>query len=236
MATFHNCPDTLPETLCFPGRIRQLDSLILMSAEQQPFFEKMGVSPDRLHVVPHGVDCQYFTPPVARPSTPFTVLAVGGHRRNFPLLRDVCVRMQFERDVHFRILAPADRAHMFAELPNVTFASGVSDQVLLDSYRMASCLLITLESATANNALLEAMACGLPVVSERLGGIPEYVNEECAILTKPADAHAIVTTLKQLKHNPQQLAAMSSAARTQAESFDWPIIAQRMQELYRALV
>ena len=59
-------------------------------------------------------------------------------------------------------------------------------------------MLQTLENSTANNVVLEAMACGLPVVAERVGGISEYVSRENAILTEPNDVDTLVRAIRVL--------------------------------------
>ena len=63
-------------------------------------------------------------------------------------------------------------------------------------------------------ALMEAMACGLPVVASRQSGIPELVvHEECGILTSPGDSHAIADALSRLARRPDEREAMGRAAR-----------------------
>src|SRR5262249_27849549 len=60
--TFHGCPDTLSEAINFPRRLLSLDAIILMSTIQRGFFEQHGVPAERLHVILHGVDTEYFHP------------------------------------------------------------------------------------------------------------------------------------------------------------------------------
>ena len=87
---------------------------------------------------------------------------------------------------------------LFSDLPNVEFFSGISDAKLLSFYQSSSCLLHVAENATANNAVLEAMACGLPIISERLGGIPEYVTAQSSILVEPGNRDAIAAAVDRL--------------------------------------
>jgi glycosyltransferase involved in cell wall biosynthesis len=106
---------------------------------------------------------------------------------------------------------------------------------LLQKYRAASCLLHTAENATANNALLEAMACGIPIIAETVGGIPEYVNSHCATLTAPGDESALAAAIRSLASSPAKQASMSIAARSRAEELDWKTVATQMMTLYRSL-
>jgi sugar transferase (PEP-CTERM/EpsH1 system associated) len=67
--------------------------------------------------------------------------------------------------------------------------------------------------------LLEAMACALPVVSTRVGGIPELVLEgETGMLVPPRDPQALAAALAQYATNPELLRAHGAAARARVES------------------
>jgi glycosyltransferase involved in cell wall biosynthesis len=93
-----------------------------------------------------------------------------------------------------------------------------------------------MENATANNALLEAMACGLPVVAERVGGIPEYVNRECARLVPTGDCQAIASSILQLSESPELRLAMGQAARRRAEELDWKHAARQTRDIYESVL
>jgi glycosyltransferase involved in cell wall biosynthesis len=96
-------------------------------------------------------------------------------------------------------------------------------------------LLLTIENATANNALLEGMACGLPVISEHIGGIPEYVRPTCAILTDPDDDEALARSVRRLAGSSACRQEMAAAARERACQLDWSKVARTMQKLYETL-
>jgi glycosyltransferase involved in cell wall biosynthesis len=235
VGTFHNCDDTFVHTIRFPSRLRAFDAIILMSRTQEPFFLKAGVKPERIHVVPHGVDTDYFQPSASNPDGPFTVLAAGGYRRNFPLLREVCLRLKNQPDIQIEIVAPVAFRKLFADVPNARFRTGLSDAEFLEAYQTCSCLLQTVENATANNVILEAMACGQPVVAERIGGIPEYVDETCAILTAGGDADALAAAIVEMRDNPTHRAALAAGARRKAETFAWKQVAAQMRAIYETL-
>jgi len=234
--TFHNCPDDFQHTIRFPSRLGKFDAVILMSECQRPFFCNAGVPDEKIHVVLHGVDTEYFVP--RRETTGdsiFTVISVGGFRRNFPLLRKVCNMVSDVKNIRFKIIAPTAWRTMFSNVPNADFFSGVNDNELLASYQSASCLLHTAEHATANNAMLEAMACGVPIIAERIGGIPEYATTESSLLADQGDEVALAGAIRKLAQSPALRDSMGAAARKRAETLAWPKVAERMTQIYQAL-
>jgi len=235
-ATFHCCPDTLTEVIQDTSRLQNLAAVILMSEIQRPFFESHGVPPERIHVIHHGVDCYYFSPGSSPRLHPFTVLSVGNTRRNFSLLRAVCALLEPYRDIRIKVVAPKARSELFQHMKNVKVVSNLSDDELRSSYRESSCLLMTAEAATANNAILEAMACGLPIVSENVGGIPEYTGFRCAKLCEPGCAKALTDSIMTLYKEPNMVAHMGLLARKRAEELDWQLVAERMVRLYESVL
>jgi glycosyltransferase involved in cell wall biosynthesis len=231
--TFHTCPDTLADVLRDTRRLQNLDAIILMSEIQRAFFESCGVSSERIHVIHHGVDCQFFSPAIRDRSPDFTVLFVGSYRRNFVLLRRVCTILESYSNIRIKVVVPKSRAEALRG-KNIIVVSGLRDEELLAAYREASCLLMTLDGATANNAVLEAMACGLPIVAENVGGIGEYTNAGCAKLCEPGSAEALAEAILTLSQEPNLVARMSSLARKRAKELDWPVVAERTVRLYEA--
>jgi glycosyltransferase involved in cell wall biosynthesis len=233
--TFHCSPETLSQNIHFPSRLNGMDAIILMSESQRTFFEAHGVSSDRTHVVLHGVDTQFFRPAHQKRSRDFfEVLFVGGYMRDFKLLQRICYLMSGDSSVRFKMISPQGFRHMFDDFANVEYVTGVAPETLLRAYQEASCFLLTVESATANNALLEAIACGLPVVTQRVGGIPEYVGD-CAALVSPGSAEALANTIRCLVGNSSECERLGSKARARAEELDWTLVAERTVQIYRAI-
>jgi glycosyltransferase involved in cell wall biosynthesis len=233
--TFHHCSDTIASVVRYPRRLRGFAAVILMSETQRPFMLDAGVAPERIHVVLHGVDTRYFSPPRERSANPWTVLSVGGYRRNFEALREVCYLLRNDPEIRLRIIGPSSAGPLFNGLANVDFESGLSDDELLEAYHRSSCFLTMMENATANNALLEAMACGLPVVTERVGGVPEYVNESCARMVACGDCASAASAILELHRSQELQLKMSRAARLCAENLDWSLVAERTRSVYEAI-
>jgi glycosyltransferase involved in cell wall biosynthesis len=91
---------------------------------------------------------------------------------------------------------------------------------------------MTLETATANNAILEAMACGLPIVAENIGGVAEYTGSDSAMLCRPGAARELTNAILTLYKDDSMRIRMGDLARMRAKELNWPIIAKRTIEVY----
>ncbi len=233
IGTFHQCPDDLPQVIRRPSSLRHFTAILLMSETQRSYFLQHRVPSEKLHVVRHGVDVDHFTPASLDVPEEFMVLAVGGTRRDYVQMRAVAECFVDQKRIRFVFVGPEDKGHHFARLGNISYRIRVSDAELLELSRRASCFLHLPENATANNALLEAMACGAPVVSQRVGGVPEYVTAECATLSAAGDVTSTVKAISDLAASLSRQQEMRHAARAHALKHDWRIIAKETAEIYR---
>lgn len=235
IGTVHQCADILPQAIRRMSSLSHFAAIIIMSETQRSWLISHCVQPSRIHRILHGVDVDYYQPLEAKSSDAFTALAVGGTRRNFALLKEVANSLRNHSRIRIEIIGPSDKAPLFASMTNVRFQSRVSDAELLSKYQTASCLLHLIEDSTANNVVNEALACGTPVISERKGGVPEYVTSDCAILCPSGDGAAVVQALLDLADSRQRQQEMSHAARAHAVTLDWRNIAAQTRQLYHGL-
>lgn len=86
-------------------------------------------------------------------------------------------------------------------------------------------------------SLLEAMAAGLPVISTRVGGIPELVSDGVdGILLEPGDIAALRDALRQLLQDPQRAGQMGRAGRHKIEAtFATSVVLPQIEQLYLEL-
>lgn len=84
-------------------------------------------------------------------------------------------------------------------------------------------------------SILEAMACGLCVVSTNVGGLPYLLKDECdALLAPPDDAEALAAAIRRLLLQPDLAESISNAGRKKAISLDWHAALPQWEKLLAA--
>jgi glycosyltransferase involved in cell wall biosynthesis len=98
-----------------------------------------------------------------------------------------------------------------------------SEQNALELYAAADLYVSPSLEDSFGLPVLEAMACGLPVISSRLAGVSELVSNEIDgfVLTDPQDAHELATILNRVIDNPILRNRIEAAARVRAVSCNW---------------
>ena len=196
----------------------------------------------QVHFVLHGADTDFFSPggEVRDPSAPLRLLYVGVHMRNTAMLARVIARLNAEgHNLHFDFLVPArgvTEPHLgeLAQLPNVQWHQNVDDLQLRELYRQAYLLLLPLDNSGANTAIVEALACGLPVVTTDVGGIRDYGGGTVFPVVENDDDEAMLTLLHEYLQNPARRDEVAEACRAFAvEQLAWPLVARQHAEVYR---
>ncbi|MCA9915400.1 MAG: glycosyltransferase family 4 protein, partial [Anaerolineae bacterium] len=87
------------------------------------------------------------------------------------------------------------------------------------------------------NALLEAMACGLPCCASEIGGVVDVLTDaKNGLLSAAGDADALAANLRMLLDNPVRARALGQAARdTIQQRYTWSSIVPQVEALYAQL-
>ena len=219
-----------------PDMVCALDLLVVLASSVKPYWEQF-MDKDKICVIPHGVDCEFFFPSDSERSLltedrNLRAVFCGQWLRDFGTMAAVvALADQLNLPVYFDMIVPRhsrglEACYRMAMSSRVRWHSDLTDEALRRVYRQSDLLLLPLRDSTANNALLEAIACGLPVIISDVGGVRNYANEDFADFVPPDDAAGIVKILQSYIDQRTKLAARGRSARAHAENvLSWRRIA-----------
>ncbi|MGH7408997.1 MAG: glycosyltransferase, partial [Candidatus Methylomirabilales bacterium] len=205
----------------------------------------LGVAPERVTVIPNGVSTREFAP-ASRPVEAPVIGCTGRlHRKNsHPTLLEAfaAIRQALPEARLFLVGDGPERGPLERAVARrgwggaVTFAGEQAD-VRPWLHRMAVYVQPSIAEGMSNS-ILEAMACGLPVVATRVGGTPEMVEDGVSgLLVPPEDPAALATALVTLLGDPARRAAMGAAGRERvARQFNETDMIRRTTAFLDALV
>jgi len=221
-------------------RVARSGPLITVSeSSKRDICRDFRVRPERVHIIPLGVDTRVFRPRPT-PRVPGRIVAVASAdspmKGTATLLRAVG-KLATDTDAHLIIVgkpAPATQrlTVQLSLADRVTFTHGLSDEAF-------SALLASAETAVVPSLYegfslpaVEHMASGTPLVASRTGALPE-VTGDAALLVTPGEDEELAAVLRRLHDSPAERAALAQRAlRRVGERFAWPAVARATVEQY----
>jgi glycosyltransferase involved in cell wall biosynthesis len=166
------------------------------------------------------------------------VLSVGGHLRDFETMRAVAkeLKARWSEDLDFVLVNGRRKTADLNEDSGIHTLVDVSEEQLREWYRSADVTVVPLLDGTCNNAILESLACGTPVVATAVGTVGEMAAQDQGILAvPPGDAEAMAASVSTVltDSHPE---VRSCAARAEAERLDWSRVAGDLVQVYEALL
>lgn len=246
----HLPPDTLEKHRLslapFVKGLAQADGIILMSPDDLEYYSKHAPQA-RIAFIPHGIDVHHFSPSkstLVHQDGKLRVLTVGNMLRDFRRLAAV-IRHTFEQKhsgVKFTVLASKANIQNLRELVGesawrvVDGLWGIDDQALLNLYRNSDLMFLPLLAATANNALLEAMATGLPMLVSDLPACRAYAGDSALYFDSTECAASLAERIHATTPGSDHLRELGISARERAErNLSWESILTAHVEFVQAI-
>lgn len=187
--------------------------------------DDIGVPADRVTVVPNCVDTERFRPAEAMPDGPPRVVSVARLVRDkspLALVEAFAIAQKSVPEARLTIVGDGPlRPRVEARLAALNIKESVSIVTGCGEVRphLAQARVFALASRREGspNAVLEAMAAGLPVAASRTGGIPDLVEHgRTGLLTRPEDPEDLGAALARLLSDADLCRAMGAAGREKA--------------------
>jgi glycosyltransferase involved in cell wall biosynthesis len=209
--------------------------------------ELYGLDPHRVAVVPGGVSEAFHAPdepraPTADRTGVVRILAVGTlqPRKNLLRLLDAVRIVGLRERVQLRVIGPPGHAadEIRARLGNgadVVLLGYVPDHLLLQEYRAADIFVYPSIYEGFGLPIVEAMACGTPVVTTTGGSLPEVAGD-AALIVDPYDVDAIARAIAQLIDDPSLRRDLVARGRSRAAEYTWRSAADRLVAVYERVL
>jgi glycosyltransferase involved in cell wall biosynthesis len=222
-------------------------TVVNSDAVRRSLIANQGIPASKIYLSHNGVDTHVFYPGPAQGKPQFfkdslvigTLCALRSEKR-VDLLIDAFAQLQRVRS-DAKLLIVGSGA-MLPSLQQQARSRGVEQFCLFQPatqdvpawLRMMNIFVLTSESESFPNALLEAMACGCCVVASNVGGVPELVIDGVNGFTFPVgDAATLAACLTRLTQDPAlRVALATSAAQTARQNFKIELAVKRLQDLY----
>ena len=195
---------------------------------------------DKIHLVYHGIDSEQFCPaPQHINRDPFQFTAIGRYKekKGFDLLVEACAMLiEQGHRFHCEIIGYGDQRPYLEQLiadynvgSRVSLKAPVAHDELPNLLRQASAFVLPcrlMDNGDRDgipNSMLEAMACGVPVISTNVSGIPEVVSSfHNGLLVEPDNTHALAGAMSLFLSDQGMRDTFGKRGRTTiVERFNW---------------
>ncbi|MCF6506295.1 glycosyltransferase family 4 protein [Blastococcus sp. MG754426] len=225
--------------------VQQLDAVTTVSENsRRDIAAHMGLAPDRMSVIPVGIDPDRFSPPPAdRPREADSILAVTS--ADVPLkglvhLLEALAKLRTERPVRLTVVGstrpggPAEAALDRLGLRDaVRFTGPVPEEELIRLFRAASLVAIPSLYEGFSLPAVEAMACATPLVTTDAGALPEVVGSKAGIRVRAGDVGELTAALQLVLDSPSLAEQLGRAGRRRVlDTYTWRATAERTAGWY----
>jgi len=199
-----------------------------------------------IDVIPNGVELERFCPAQTseRPDT-LRLLTVGRlsvTKRVEMLIDAVEILHNGGCKLHLTVVGGGQ---MEQQLKDVVSSKGLGDVIdiagridaesMPQVYRENDVFISATMQEGMSNAMLEAMASGLPIVTTRCEGVEELITDN-GVIVESASGEKIAWAVRELADDRQTLGQMGVAARRRAEKFGWSSTASEYRKLYEKIL
>jgi glycosyltransferase involved in cell wall biosynthesis len=208
----------------------------------------MGVSRERMRLVPVGVDPELFKPlpHVARqPGRLITTASADVALKGLSYLLEAMAKLRTERDIRLTIIGKPRPGHSMDLIdslglkPYIDFVSGVTDERIVELYAEAELAVVPSLYEGFSLPAIEAMSTGICLVATDGGALPEVTgtNNETVLQCPAADADALAAQIARGLDDAELRSRIGEAGRERVVSrWSWKHCAQLTVEQYREVL
>ena len=219
--------------------INLADHIFVASSMTKQSLLDVGINSAKISVIPYGAPIDYFQPK-PKQNRIFRALFVGriGLRKGVHYLLSAWQELQLPQAE--LLLVGIDEfpvGYLQQDWGSVRHVNSVPHHTLGDYYNSADVFVFPSLVEGFGLVLLEAMACGIPIITTPNTAAPDIITDGVEGFIIPIrDTNALKEKLAWCHSHPQELREMGKAARKKAEEFTWDLYRQRLSSKVKELL
>jgi len=222
---------------------------VVTSSESDEMHQYLGIPYEKMTIIPHGINHNFFKPSVNKENTRKEILK----QFNIPDSRYFLhvAELNWVRKNQIRIVEAYDKARKSGlkhrlifvgkyydkikkrceKVPGINFLGWISNEHLLEFMQGADAFILPSIHEGFGMPLAESMACGVPCITSNIHAPPEVVGDS-GLLVNPHNTSEISEKMLQIV-NKKLLTELSQKALKQAKLFSWEENAKKILKLYQ---
>lgn len=209
--------------------------LVVVTSNSQKVKVLEHVPEERIVRIRQGFRADEWTPALNRGKRGgrLRLFMFGNTDRDHEFAAKVAAKLPKEK-FELRVRTGSPVQSLFSDCPCVTLLPYLSDTDIHEEYRRADLMFMPMKDSAFNTVMLNAMGCGTPVMTNRVGGVPEYVSEDCnVIVSNERRVDEWMEKLLWLVDRRDWLEGVRPQTRLWAETFDWSVVKEDNLAAYR---
>jgi glycosyltransferase involved in cell wall biosynthesis len=196
-------------------------------------------------VIPNGIDVSEFFPDYSQKNPEnFTIICVSritprkGIRFLIQAFKNIAARYDY---VRMLIVGDGNEKASLEQLvrslnlqEKITFTGPILHDKVLEYYQKADIFTLPSHNEGMSNTMLEALACGLPIITTDTGGTKELVEDgKNGFIVRMKDSYDLAEKIEKFLLDKSLIEKMGQESRLRAEKLDWAFVAKEYENLYR---
>jgi glycosyltransferase involved in cell wall biosynthesis len=205
-----------------------------------------SVPKQKIEVIYNGINIDQFKPDLSQKAEDHFIITTGAsrvtHRKGLNYLFEAVAQLVPKYpNIFLRIMGEGNAREDLEKLVldlnlkrNIEFLGRIAREKTAPFYQEANIFVLPSLNEGMSNAMLEALATGLPLVATDTGGSKELIQEgENGFIIKMKDSADIAEKIEKLINDPELVKKMGEASRKKAEGMSWERVSLGYYELYK---
>ncbi|MCS3628940.1 glycosyltransferase involved in cell wall biosynthesis [Salinibacter ruber] len=217
--------------------VKNIDCIVTVSGYAKKDISKnLSLPPNMVRVIYHGVDDSLFSPEGSKKYDDRYYLHVSSGSPPKNIRRIVEAYESIDKHRRPKLFIVCNKELSLGSVDGVeVIGGGIEHEKLAPYYRGAMALLLPSTKETFGLPILEAMACGCPVVTSCRAACPE-VAAPAALFAEPTSVEDIASCMEEILQNKVRREEMGRRGARVAKNWDWDIAARKYSLVFKNIL